>query len=72
MAQLNGVIRLLDDWTGPLDGPGQILTPEACEAHVLNVEMRNIDRVPDDGPVHCSVTSPVTSFVTSNMLVMGY
>ena len=66
VAQLNGVIRLLDDWTGPLDGPGQILTPEACEAHVLNVEMRNIDRVPDDGPVcvhelHFDMTVPANA-----------
>ena len=66
VAQLNGVIRLLDDWTGPLDGPGQILTPEACEAHVLDVEMRNIDRVPDDGPycidnLHFDMTVPANA-----------
>ena len=66
VAQLNGVIRLLDDWTGPLDGPGQILSREACEAHVIDVEMRNIDRVPDDGPaclhtLHFDMTVPANA-----------
>ena len=68
VAQLNGVIRLLDDPRGPLDGPGQILTPEESNAHVLFVKMRNIDRVPADrGPecvhtLHFDMSVPANAF----------
>ena len=45
------VCRLLDDPSGELDGPGHTLTTKEVSAHVFAAVMRNIDRVPEEGPL---------------------